>query len=176
MPDDPREVLMLAAQYKYGDIEVLKELDKQHSLVALLRKQKQYVDVYSLESADNAIQTENSLISVMVSSDYRRLKAKYPAVAFTVPKEGSFVGLYSFAVVAQSEKQELAYEFIRYLYTPEVMHHHVKKFGYAPLISSLRKGITLTPSLYDYRDRDLQFFKNVIPDRLFNDLWIQVLS
>lgn len=176
MTDEPREALLLATYLTYRDLEAIREPRVQQEMVAVLREQKQYVDVYSLERADHLIQTENCLAAVMVSGDYWRVKRKSPHIAFTVPQEGAFVGFYSFAVLDRSNKKELAYQLIRYLFKPEVMRAQGSKFGFMPSIASVMAGASMPPSIYDYKDRPVLFFRNVIPDSAFNDLWIQVLS
>jgi spermidine/putrescine transport system substrate-binding protein len=176
MTDDPREAFLLATYYKYHDIFALTDLKVQEEMVELLRNQKQYVDAYSLERADHLMQTKNCLAATMVSGDYWRVHKKSPEIDFVVPDPGIFVGFYSFALVNQSEKKELAYQLLRYLFRPAVMLHQGQKFGFMPSISSVMKGHEIPPSIHDYKDRPMIFFRNVVSDREFNDLWIQVLS
>lgn len=176
MTDDPREAFLLAAYYKYQDILAFTHEHVQQEMVQLLREQKQYVDAYSLERADHLMQTKNCLAAVMVSGDYWRVHKKLPEIDFVVPEPGVFVGFYSFALVNQSEKKELAYQLLRYLFRPAVMLHQGQKFGFMPSISSVMKGYETPPSIHDYKDRPMVFFRNVVSDREFNDLWIQVLS
>jgi len=176
MTDDPREALLLATFYAKGVLEDLRDVHTQQEVVHILRTQKKYVDVYSLERADNLMQTESCLAAVMASSDYWRIKAKYPFIEFMVPEEGSFKAVYSFAIVQRSEKKELAYHLIRYLFQAKVLHHHMHKFGYLPSITSVLTHAKTPPSFREYGSRPLFFFEPVVSDRLLNDLWIQVLS
>lgn len=177
MNDDARELFMIACLYEYGTIASLQKKQVQDALVQLLRHQKQYVDVYSLERADYLLHSNDCTAAIMVSSDFWRLKNKYADVAFMVPKEGTFMGIYSFAIPHASKKQELAYQLLAYLFENQVLAHHMNMFGYMPAIKKVAADAINKPlSAHDYDDRPILFFSNVVPDSVFNDLWVRVLS
>ena len=175
MTDDPREAFLLASLYKYGSPEALKQVSSQQEIVALLRAQKKSVDVYSIERADVLMQTESCLIGVLVSSDAWRLQKKSKKIGYVIPAQGTFIGIYSFAIIATSAKQHYATQLLEFLFKPEIMKHHQLSYGYNVNSTVVEKAPDIV-SIHDFKEMPIHFFANVISDPVLNQLWIKVLS
>ena len=71
-------------------------------------------------------------------------------------------------------KEIFIYEFINYLYRPEVLEHHRKKFGFC---SPVNEAVPQMPENFcPQKFENLHFFKNVIPQQMINDIWVDLMS
>ena len=176
MSDESREAVLMAAYYLFGTIDLKYDRETVEAIKSLLIEQKKWVEAYS-ESRSEYLLTSNSCpVALALSPDIYKIKSEYPHIDFLVPQEGSFVFIDSIVVSAATEKDEMIYQFINYLYTAEVLEYHRKKFGFCspvyeevPLISE-----GFCPS--DEQLAKLNFFKDVIPQEVVNDIWIAVMS
>ena len=97
-----------------------------------------------------------------------------PNFEFLVPKEGSFVAIDSVCIPVACKRQELAYQFINYLYEPKVMGHHVQKYAFFPA----RVGIPVKKqgqAIMEWALRKfdtVHFFRSVVSSRQLIDLWV----
>jgi spermidine/putrescine transport system substrate-binding protein len=172
MTDDPREALMITAQYLYGSIDVLKEPAKLKHIKEVLLAQKKHVEVYSNARADNLLQTKSCPVAAIMSPEVQRLQKEHHNVQFLSPQEGGFLVIDLFMLSQASTKDDLAYQFLNYLYRPEVVEHHSKLFGYcSPLLRD-----TLSNNFCSVSNPNYDFFRNVIPDREINNIWIEILA
>lgn len=172
MTDDPREALMITAQYLYGSIDALKDPEKVKNIKKTLLQQKKYVEVYSNARADNLLQTKSCPIAVIMSPEVQRLQKEHKNIRFLSPQEGGFLVIDLFLFSQATKKDDLAYQFLNYLYKPEVIAHHSKLFGYCPPLMSH----TLSESFCNVYQNNYDFFRNVIPDREINNIWIEILA
>lgn len=173
MTDDPREAIMISAQYLFGSIEVLKDKKSLKKIEELLIEQKKHIEVYTISRADNLLQIHSCSVAGIMSSDINRLNKEHSHVGFLTPEEGSFLIIDAFVIPRASEKDELIYEFLNYLYTPDVIAHHTDAFGYCSPLVSASSGQHLCPN-GPFKGYD--FFRNIIPDSEINDVWVRVLA
>ena len=175
MTDDPREAIMITAQFLFGTIDALK--DKQtHTLVKeALIKQKKQVEVYTILRSDSLVQNRSCGFAVIMSPDVWRLWKEHPSIQMLVPREGSFVIIDSMAIPHVSSKDEMIYEFLNFLYRKEVIKHHIENFGFcSPLSTVVIPDQELFCPIEHFKSFD--FFRNVISDEEINELWIEVLA
>lgn len=174
MSDNPRESILISAQYLFGDVQALQDISAQEAVMRLLKNQKSRVDVYTDERIDNLLSTENNPLAVGLSTDISRAMSHNRHIDFFVPKEGGFFIIDSVAIPKNSEREDLAYTFINYLYRREVMNHHIELYHmYSPLIDTVRSsGYILSPETF----KKLQFLTDVISEAEFNNIWIDVLA
>lgn len=107
-----------------------------------------------------------------MSPEFLRLGVDNSIIKMVVPQKDAVVVVDSIVVAKTSTKDDLVYQFLNYLYKPEVVAHHVKSFGYcSPL-----KGNQSSYFCPLNRFNDFHFFKEIISDEEINALWIEVLA
>jgi len=132
MTDNAREAMMLAAQYLYGSIDALRDQKKVDAIKKLLIKQKQWVEVYTDARAEHLLAAKSCPVVAALSPDVWLVKRYHKNIEFVGPQEGSFIVIDALVVPAATNNDTLIYQFINYLYRPEVIRHHLKKFGFCP--------------------------------------------
>ena len=128
--DDPREAIMIAALYLFGNIEALLDQKNQEKVVQLLIDQKKYVEVYTSSRADSLLQNQSCGLASIMSPEFLRLGADNNTIKMVVPQKDAIVVVDSIVIPKETQKDDLVYQFLNYLYKPEVVEHHVKSFGY----------------------------------------------
>lgn len=175
MSDDPREAIMVTAQFLFGTIDALKNKDAREKVKKLLIDQKKQVEIYTVAPADSLLQNKSCGIATIMSPDMSRLMRGHDNFDIIFPKEGSFIVIDSIAIPSTSGKDDLIYQFINYLYRPEIVLHHITTFGYCSPLSSVQ-----LPELEKLCPvdtfRSFDFFRNVISDDEINEIWIEVLA
>jgi spermidine/putrescine transport system substrate-binding protein len=169
--DDPREAIMIAALYLFGNLEALRDKENQKKVVQLLIDQKKYVEVYTSSRADSLLQNQSCALASIMSPEFLRL-ADTSHIKMAVPQKDAVIVVDSIAIPKETKKDDLVYQFLNYLYRPEVVAHHVKSFGYcSPL-----KGSDSSYFCPLDRFNDFHFFKEILSDELINELWVEVLA
>lgn len=173
MSNTPREAVAVAARYLFGDIEQLND-EHVEQIKNLLIEQKRWVEVYADVRADDLL--ESKMCSVVVChADNIWTRGDFN-LGFLVPKEGGFIGVDSFCLPKESNKDELVYQFINYLYEHDVMQHNVTKYALFPVVSNvtpLDEGKKLMEEALNNFDT-FHFFKNVLPEKTLTNLWISL--
>lgn len=176
MTDESLEAVLLAAYYLYGTIDIESTPEQLAAIKRLLQQQKKWVEAYSESRAEYLLVSESCPITVALSPDIYKAQKEHPYLDFIVPQEGSFVFIDSIVIPATTEKDDMIYEFINFLYRPEVLDHHREKFGFcSPVYEEVpRMPENFCPSSHQFKY--LNFFKNVVPQSVVNDIWISVMS
>lgn len=175
MTDDPREAILLTAQYLFGNIDALKNKDARERVKQALIKQKKQVEVYTISRSDNLLQSKSCGMAAIMSPEVWRLHKEHPNINMVIPEEGSFVVIDSLAIPTTTEKDTMIYEFVNYLFKKDVVKHHINSFGYcSPLVSVIAKEQELFCPIEKFKTFD--FFRSVISDDEINALWIDVLA
>jgi len=175
MLEDAREAPMIAALYLFGSAENLDE-EKLEQIKQLLERQKEWVAVYTDLRAAQIMASGVAPIVVVASLDIALAMRHNKCIQFLVPQEGSFMDIDSFAMPAATEKEEYVYEFLNYLYTPEILAKYVKKFAIFPTL----QGVAVSYENFPFTGPDrellnrLQFFKSSVPASRFTSLWVSL--
>jgi len=174
MSDNARESVLVAAQYLFGTVDALKQEAAQQKVKELLINQKQWVDIYTDERIDELLSSENNPIAFGLSTDISRAVRENPEhIAFMIPKEGSFFIIDTIAL-PKGANAELAYEFINYMYRPEVVAHHIEKYN---MLSPLRStGCVSAVCPNDKMFNALHLMRDVVSEDVLNDIWIALLA
>lgn len=175
MTDDPREAVMIAAQYLFGNIDALKDSHAREQVTKLLIEQKKHVEVYTLSRSDNLLQTKSCAVAAVMSPELWRLNREYPHIDMMIPREGSFFIIDAIAIPKATHKDDMIYDFINYLYKKDVITHHAQLFGFCSPLST----VTIAGQEKFCPNTDLNkfdFFRNVISDEEINAIWVQVLA
>ncbi len=176
MSDESREAVLMAAYYLFGTIDLTYDKKTIEAIKSLLIEQKKWVEAYSESRSEYLLTSNGCPVALAVSPDIYKIKSEHPHIDFLVPEEGSFVFVDSIVISAATEKDEMIYQFINYLYTAEVIEYHRKKFGFC---SPVYEDAQLIPEGFcpsDEQFAKLHFFKDVIPQNVVNDIWIAVMS
>ncbi|MGL5330939.1 MAG: polyamine ABC transporter substrate-binding protein [Peptostreptococcaceae bacterium] len=97
------------------------------------------VKTYS-KSSDLANMFSSGEIVAAVASDFafETIQKAKPEVINVVPKSGTYLNFNTININKNSEKKELAYEFINYLLSPEVQERTAKVFNEAPVNTEVK--------------------------------------
>ena len=173
MPDDAREVLSLISYYLFGYVD---HMDKQmiEQAKQLLIKQRDWVAMYSDMRTDYLLITKAAPVVAGMHPDLSRAVKNYENLEFIIPDEGSFVVIDSLAIPAGSQRDNLVYAFINYLYRPEVLQKYVDRYGFFSPI----KGVRAEQAHLEIDDSNniinkLHFINNIIDDQTLAQLWIE---
>lgn len=174
MTDDAREAVMVTALYLFGTVEALKDKAALQKIKETLIAQKKLVEVYSISRSDSLLQSKSCLMAMITSPELFRLNRERPQFKFLKPKEGSLVVVDSMAISAGSDKDDLVYQFLNYLYKDDVIRYHTQNFGYCSPITTVPSEQENICSADIFKQ--LHFMKSVISDDEINQLWIEVLG
>lgn len=175
MTDEPREAILLTAQYLFGTIDALKNKETREQVKQALIKQKKMVEVYTVSRSDNLLQSKSCGLAAIMSPEVWRLRKDHPNISMVIPKEGSFLVIDSIAIPKSTAKDSMIYQFLNYLFRKEVMLHHLENFGFcSPLVSISSSDQEKFCPIQQFKNFD--FFRSVISDDEINTLWIEVLA
>ena len=114
-----------------------------------------------------------------MSSDIAKIMHRDKDVQFLIPKEGGFISIDLFAITQASEKEDMVYQFLNYLYQPVILQQYVNKFEFFSPISTViaankevKKELSVpTEMLF----KNVQFFSYYeLPTAVFHDIWISL--
>ncbi len=175
MTDDPREAILIAAQYLFGSIDALKEPQAQEAVKQLLIAQKKQVEVYTLARADSLLQTKSCSLATIASPEAWRVSRLSPQIKMMIPEEGSFFIIDSFGILKDSDKDDLIYEFLNFIFEQDSIKHHSQLYGFCSPLTSI-----WNPEQYAFCPIDekskFDFFRAIISDQRINEIWTEVLA
>lgn len=182
MPNDVRYLVFIAAQHLFGSLD---SLDKQDNLDAqrldqvkqFLIKQKPLVALYTESRSEYLLVSRASSLAVLFSADIAKVMRLFPHIGFVVPQEGSFMLIDSFALSATTKKDELVYQFLNYLYRPEVVKAYVDKFIFFPATTQVQAAFQPDSLALPADSRTkLDFCRNVVAKPVLSDIWVALKS
>ncbi len=171
--DVGRELPLIAAQYLFGRIENLTN-DEIEKIKQLLIRQRRWVEIYTDFRPEFILASKTCPVAIVLGMDLLKVMRRFENIEFIIPKEGGFVILDSIAIPAATTKDDLIYQFLNYLYQPDVLRKYVEKYEFSPTVQTIEiedfyRNITVpTQNLF----KQLYFFKNVISEDVLNDLWV----
>jgi len=178
MPSNAREVIMLAAFYLFGDVNSLLDDDKRTQVKNLLIQQKAWVSSYSDERTEYCITSQTSSAVLALSPDYWRIKKESDSVALIIPEEGSLVVIDSFVMPKSTEKDDMIYRFLNYLYSDDAVAHHYIKLGVLPpvTVKNLNNNVLLKRCKVNAIKQFTFFNSRAIPETVFDEIWMALMS
>ncbi len=174
MTNSPREAISITALYLFGSLDALKSSENQKRIRDVLVTQKSWVDLYTEERLDELLASENNNLVFGLSADITRAMRRNKDIIFMIPKEGSFIVIDSIAIPAKSKNIELAYEFINYIYRPDIVDHHIRLYNMCSPIISNREKSGYAPDNNAFTK--LHFLVDSISESGLNNLWIDLLA
>lgn len=174
MTDGAREAILTAALYLFGSIDPLKEAYAQKLVRDTLLQQKAWVDLYSEERVEELLVSENNMLAFGLSGELSRAMSQNENIKVFIPEQGSFLVIDSAAILKNSKNVDLAYTFINYLYQPDVIDHHVRRYSMSSPIISNKEKSCYSPSDEDFKK--LNFLVDIISEDGLNNIWIDLLA
>jgi len=176
--EDPRALVLTAALYLFGHLKQLndKEIDQ---IKQLLIKQKSRVEIYTDWRAEYVLASGVVPVVVGLSGDFLKVMRRFDYIDFLIPQEGCFALIDSFALPVTTQKDDLVYQFLQYLFRPDIVKKYVDKFDFFPAVKikvaydeRFAQFAEPTEALF----KNINFFKNVVSKDIFNDILISLKS
>lgn len=176
--DDMYVLISIAAHYLYGDSKIVDE-QQIKEVKELLLKQKKWVTAYTDLRIEYLLESKACPVVMGMNSDIVKIMHRDDDVKFLIPKEGGFISIDLFAITKQTEKEDMIYQFLNYLYQPEILQRYVTKFDFFSPIKTVtspkgRDGKEFsTPT--EVLLKNVQFFSYYeLPTAVFHDIWISL--
>jgi spermidine/putrescine transport system substrate-binding protein len=184
MTNDPIEAIMSVACYLYGvqPITQLSELTtaQRAEIMQLLRAQNRWVEAYSSLRAGYYLATGTVPVAFTTTTAVFNAQKYAPKIAFSVPPEGGFITIENFVIPAGSEQEELAYQFMAFMYTQQSALHQIQMYGNLPAFLSDDLLAQVSPEIKCYLTmstdafKKIHFFKRLLPEAAVHELWVSV--
>lgn len=174
MTDGAREAILLAALYLYGSIDGINDPQKLQEITHLLIEQKKWVEVYTSLRVEELLASGGCPVAVGINADARKVMSENADIDFSIPREGSFMTIDSFVLLATSKKDEFAYKFINFLFRSDVIAHNSRIYGFCPPLAFMPGEGVACPD--EQTIRKLDFFRNVLSQQQIHDVWLKVMS
>jgi spermidine/putrescine-binding protein len=144
-----------------------------------LIKQKSHVELYTDSRPEYVLASGVVPIVVSLSGDLLKIMRRFDSIDFLIPREGGFAIIDSFAITAATKKDEMVYQFLNYLFRPDVVKNYVDKFDFFPAVQidveyddRFARFAKPTPELFAH----INFFRNVVSKDVLNDVLISLKS
>lgn len=179
MENDPDDAIDFASLYLYGSVSTLTP-QQTEEIRQLLVQQKVWVAAYANFRGDYFLATRNVAIAVASSSYILRTKKKFGFVDFVVPEEGSFIAIENLCIPRPSQKEDLVYRFMNYLYTPKSVAAHFETYSFFPAALQAPDFLNIDESTRELiasvqKDFDkYHFITTLLPQKETRDLWVAV--
>lgn len=179
MSNDPIQTLTFASFYLFGPINTISDFQLQ-KITQLLIAQKEHVNAYADFRADYFLATKNSAVAVTSSSYIWRTMRKFPFVGYVIPKEGTFVTVENFCIPHTSNKENLTYQLINFLYSRPSMKTHYETYGIFPATLDALDDLDLDPDARELMTmssselQPLHFARLLTSQEKIRDAWVQI--
>ena len=181
MCNDPIEATLFAGYYLFKSTNPIDEA--QSVLVKnLLKQQKKWVEAYANFRGDYFLATKNCPVAVASSSYIWKTMRQFPFITFVVPEEGTFLSIENLALSSAAKNQELAYQFINYLFRHESVIQQFKTFGFFPSTLQSIDNVEIDPlakefiGSIDHQFSNFHFTKEIMSQEKIHELWVEVKS
>ena len=177
MLDDARENVSLAALYLFGKGKMSLNKADLKEIAQLLIAQKKRVAMYTDLRTGYLLVSGTAPVVMGISSDIYSVMRKHDHIKFMLPKEGSFLVLDTLLLPATTKKDDLVYQFLNFLYQPEILKLYADRYSFFPAL----KGVTTSKNRYLLAPSRslfsrLRFFNYKIPEEGLRELWIALKS
>jgi spermidine/putrescine transport system substrate-binding protein len=175
-----RELCYIAARYLFGRVTQSLTPGQIDQIVELLRKQKPKVLAYSSARADLLVAAHNAQLAVIANIYLARSAQHVDNLDFDVPVEGGFLNIENFAVPSASNKIDLVYKLLNYLYKPEIVYQMALDAILLPATVKEQKRLALVPAFSKMLNipkkqfGKLSFFTDVLTEAQVNEIWVRL--
>jgi len=173
--DDMYVLTSVAVRYLFGHIDNLtvKQIEQ---VEELLIEQKKRTIAYTDLRTDHLLASKACPVAMTISVDLAKVMRRYSNIKFLIPKEGAFVSIDLFAIPSASNKDEFVYQFLNYLYRPDILQQYVDKFEFfAPIRSVALYGVDerlAIPS--EELFKELHLLRRDIPTAVLHNIWMKL--
>ena len=177
MVDDTRDLVGAAAKYLFGDVKNLTD-EQIKQIGQLLTKQKQWVEMYSDLRTDVLLATKAVPAAMAWSAHVTKVMRQYDHIDFLIPKEGSFLDVDTFAMPTQTAKDDLIYEFLNFVYSPDILKHNIDEYLFpSPLRTVPDEDPTLQRTMPTKEQIEKSvMFRHLLSEKQLHQLWIDFKS
>ena len=180
-PNVARELVCIAAQYMYHSIDELTNTQLSE-IKNLLIAQKKWVEAYTELRTDYLLTSGSCPVVVSLTPLMKEVIENNEELAFITPREGTFSIVDCIVIPKHTQKDDLIYSFINFLYSKEIIEYHFNKFRFFPatidLIPLFQKYNVDYNIQRPYIDESipLDYMRNVISEHTLHEIWISLLS
>jgi spermidine/putrescine transport system substrate-binding protein len=174
MIDGMRELVQIGAQYLFGSADAPFTRDQLEQVQQLLVDQKKLVELYTEDRANFLLASKTSPLAVSIGAVVARIMRTFKNIAFVIPKEGSFLNVDAFVIPRNTQKDDLIYTFLNYLYREDVLKHHIAKYAYFSPVRGIEVDNMPVPMPSQEQIKKASFFKNNISREDLSALWVAV--
>ncbi len=177
--NDSRELAGLAINYLYGEVRKINDKEVQE-VTDLLCRQKKYIEAYTDLRGDFLLKSGNCSLVLVANSFIWRTLEEDDSIAFNLPEDGVFLNTENFAIPKPSEKADMVYALLNYLFRLDVQEHNFNNDSFL----SVRKDaefmynnpyLASSVALIDPNKTErLEIFNNQLTDDQINDIWLKV--
>ena len=141
MLDTSLEIFQIAAVYLFAETSSAETRSVEtesltpaqlEQIKQLLIEQKDWVDVYMTGSLQYYLLSGVTNIAVTYTAFAKKMFEVSDQYNFVIPKEGSIMTIDSFAIPKQSNKSEMATQFINFLISKDIFVVNSEEYGYLP--------------------------------------------
>ena len=178
MTSDLFVAIPIAGLYLYHSIDTLTKKQLK-GITKLLTRQHPVVEAYSDFRASYYLASKNGCVAVASSSALLMSMRDYPHIDFVIPKEGSIATIESFAVPVSTTKDDLVYDFLNFIMSPQSIAHTYTTLGYFPTTLEPLAHIAMDPktrALLTMSKKEFERFKFFRYDMLLKVLTYQELQ
>lgn len=181
MSNDPIEAISFASFYLYGKKESLSP-QEYTELSSLLVDQKNWVEAYAAIRGDYLLVTKNCQVALSPSAFILKAMKDHPDIDFVLPNEGTFLTIENVSIPKASDKDELIYTFLNFIYQKEKFIENTDYFLTFPARLDVLEDTEVTDAykriLAETR-KDRSKVHNVdfiMPEASARQLWVKVKS
>lgn len=175
MTNDARESVLLTAKYLFGTTDDLNKNDIE-KLSQFLRDQKPRVAAYTDLRADYLISSGTAQAAVSQTAFIIRSMWDNSSIGLLIPPK-TFVLIDSLVIPKMSQKDDLVYQFINYLYRPDVIKHHWEKYATIPSTTDFFVKEILSPyGILDLNWKNISFIRSTLSNETINKIWLDLKS
>lgn len=177
MSNDPIQTLCMASYYLFGPLQSLSDAQLR-GVTELLISQKKWVNAYADFRADYFLATQNSAVAISSSSYLWRTMKKFPFVGYLIPEEGTFLTIENLCIPRRSQKEDLTYQLINFLYSRASMKAHFDTYGIFPatldVLDDLDAPTRDLMSLSAPELRPLHFIRLLASQEQIRKAWVEI--
>jgi spermidine/putrescine transport system substrate-binding protein len=181
MVNDPVEVLAMGSLYLFDGMSRLNS-EQIRSIEDLFIRQKPYVEAYTNIRSDYYLATDNCALAISQQAQIWEGMREYDNIDFVIPESRSFVTIEHCVIPVGSQKDDLVYAFLRFMYTKESFVHHYDAFASSPARRDVIDQLDATDEQKRVMRSSPEQFKNyyfiqdLVSEQEKHDFWLQLKS
>jgi len=178
MTEDAREAIFLAASYLGFPLTHFSH-DQLEQIYQLLHKQKSWVGSYTDSQQGYFLSSKTFAVVVSDRETICRKMLTNDFIKFSLLPAGSMLRMDSVVISAQTQKEDLVYQFLEFLFSSQVLEYHCQKYCILPTMREVLKSLDQkyigVENLYPGTDefKKLIVFNHGLTQKEINDFWIR---